>query len=390
MPARKGDPMSGFFRTLRRFRQQSKIYFSRLQPSIISDNLTVLRRVFAAFALFLVCYGAVMLPMMRSAALTAYYAVFLLLDLPLLLLVRRYGQTRSASLGVVQGLCHLAVWMLLGFVILISVFPFPSRPGIFFPLGYMLMTVLFALPYWQISLSLTLATGLYLVLTLSFKSLNALVYDVTGAITAWLLGFFFLFCVADLRFQNGMTRLELERIGNTDQLTGLLNRRILEQEGTARFRRCQLTGLPAAVLMIDVDEFKAYNDAFGHPAGDECLRQIAAILNARADGLGAMAIRFGGEEFLLFLSSCTAQEAAQLADILLEQVRALALPAPGGGMVTLSIGGAVMIPEEGDALDTLIDRADEALYRAKRMGRNRAVFWTPEDRGSNTIGGTDP
>lgn len=370
--------MRGFLCALRRFQKQSKIYFSQLQPSIASDNLTMLRRGSAAFALFLVLYGVIMVPMMRSPGLILYYIAFLILDLPLLVFVRRYGQARPASFPVVQGLSHFVVWLLLGFVILISVFPFPTQPGIFFPLGYMLVTVLFVFPYWQMFLSLTAATALYLTLVFCFKSPNAIAYDTACAITTWLLGFFFIFCIADLRLKNGMTRLALEEIGRIDQLTGLLNRHVLDQETDTRFRRCQLARQPVAVFMIDVDNFKAYNDAYGHPAGDECLQRIAAVLKACSEELGALAIRFGGEEFMLFLSSCPPQEAAQLADKLLERVRGLSIPVSGGGTVSISVGGTVVIPDERDTLAQLISQADAALYRAKQAGRDQVVFWSPE------------
>ena len=364
--------------SLRRFRQQSRIYFPRLRPSILSDNLTMLRRLFLVFPLLLALYGAVMLPSMDNSLLNWCYLFFLILDLPFLLFTWRYGRTRPASFRMVQGLSHLAVWLLLSFIIFLSTFPFPDRPGMFYPLSYICVTVLFALPYGQLSLSLTLANSLYLILTLRFKSPSIAVYDVTGAISAWLLGFFVLFCVTDLRFKNGMTQLELEHLGHTDQLTGLCNRRVLEEKALPRLEQCRQAKQPVAALMMDVDQFKPYNDTFGHPAGDECLRQVAQVIQAQAQVMDDLAIRFGGEEFLLLLFRCPQQRAAQLAQQVLEQVQHLAIPAPGGGHITLSIGGSTAIPNAWCTLSELISQADAALYQAKQAGRGCVVFWQEE------------
>ncbi len=366
--------------SLRRFRQQSRIYFSRLRPSILSDNLTMLRRSFLAFPLFLAAYGAVMLPFMHNPTLNSCYLFFAALDLPLLLFTWRYGRTRPASYRMVQGLSHLAIWMLLGFIISLSILPFPDRPGIFYPLTYICVTVLFDLPYGQLTLSLTLVNLLYLILALRFKASHVAVYDVTGAVTAWLLGFFIQFCVTDLRFKNGIARLELEHLGHTDQLTGLYNRRILDQEAASRLEQCRQDGQPAAALMMDVDHFKSYNDTFGHPAGDECLRQVAQVIQSQVLPMDGLAIRFGGEEFLLLLFRCSLQQAGQLADQLLKQVQDLATPVPGGGTLTLSIGGSTAVPGARTSLPELISRADAALYRAKQAGRGCVVFW---QRGAN-------
>lgn len=172
-------------------------------------------------------------------------------------------------------------------------------------------------------------------------------------------------------FKNMVVRLresrqELERLSVTDALTGLSNRRRMTEVLRNEVLRSQRLKHTFAVLMTDVDHFKRYNDTHGHPAGDELLKQLAAILRQETRDVDLVA-RYGGEEFLVLLPETKARGAADLAD----RIRAClqTLPAPGGS-VTLSIGVAEF-PLHGDSGEKLIDVADAALYEAKRGGRNR-------------------
>jgi diguanylate cyclase (GGDEF)-like protein len=161
----------------------------------------------------------------------------------------------------------------------------------------------------------------------------------------------------------------------TDPLTGLPNRRRLDeviQGGWSRWTRDQT---PVTVLVIDVDHFKSFNDASGHPAGDACLKTIAATLAATCDVPGGIVCRWGGEEFLMLLPDNDASHGADVARKMLEAVRGVALPhaAAPTGRVTVSIGVATAMPTGDLAPDELIARADRALYAAKRAGRDRIV-----------------
>lgn len=161
----------------------------------------------------------------------------------------------------------------------------------------------------------------------------------------------------------------------TDPLTGLPNRRRLDeviQGGWSRWTRDQT---PVTVLVIDVDHFKAFNDASGHPAGDDCLKTIATTLEATCDMPGGIVCRWGGEEFLTLLPDSDAAQAAVVARQTLEAIQALSLPhaASPTGRVTVSIGTATAMPTGDLTPDELIARADRALYAAKRAGRDRIV-----------------
>ena len=168
------------------------------------------------------------------------------------------------------------------------------------------------------------------------------------------------------------TRAELERLSVTDELTGLANRRLLMGELQREVRRSERHENPLAVLMLDVDHFKNFNDTHGHPAGDAVLKRLAATLKKCVRDVDTVA-RYGGEEFLVMLPEIPAAEAALVA----ERIRAAAEAdrfTPEGGSaklgVTVSVGFAVY-PESGRTADALIQAADQALYQSKASGRNR-------------------
>jgi diguanylate cyclase (GGDEF)-like protein len=174
-------------------------------------------------------------------------------------------------------------------------------------------------------------------------------------------------------FNNMVTRLResrqgLERLSTTDPLTGLHNRRRMMEALDNEVRRSRRLKHHFAVIMADVDHFKRYNDAHGHPAGDVVLKRVAAILGEATRDVDVVA-RYGGEEFFVLMPETDGGGAADVADRVRER---LAAEPPPGGAITLSFGVAEF-PAHGDTGETLIAIADAALYQAKREGRNRVV-----------------
>lgn len=165
----------------------------------------------------------------------------------------------------------------------------------------------------------------------------------------------------------------LEALSATDALTGLANRRRFDEAIAHEWARARRNGQPLAVLLIDLDHFKAYNDRFGHQAGDECLRRIGRVLGERVRRAGEVAARYGGEEFVVVASNTGADEAAALAESIRAGIEAEGIehPAAAGGCVTASIGIAVLPVDGDEPIEQLVERADQALYRAKSAGRNR-------------------
>lgn len=167
---------------------------------------------------------------------------------------------------------------------------------------------------------------------------------------------------------------QLEVLSNTDGLTGLSNRHKFDQVWAQEWQRAVRQGLPLAVVMIDVDHFKLYNDQFGHPAGDECLRRVAAVLAHSVRRAGELAARYGGEEFVVVLPGLDANGALQEAERIRTEVSALGIPHTGssaGAVVTVSLGVASRVPQREEGLYLLLQEADDALYQAKHGGRNR-------------------
>lgn len=170
---------------------------------------------------------------------------------------------------------------------------------------------------------------------------------------------------------------QLETLSITDELTGLANRRRFDHYWTEEWQRAVRQGTPLAVIMIDVDHFKNYNDHYGHQSGDACLRRLGAVLRLTIRRAGELAARYGGEEFVVVLPGATAQQAAETAAALLAAVDAEQIPhaaSPVASVLTLSMGVAIGSPSAGEDRERLIRLADEALYRAKQQGRNRVVM----------------
>jgi diguanylate cyclase (GGDEF)-like protein len=177
---------------------------------------------------------------------------------------------------------------------------------------------------------------------------------------------------AELRAANA----RLEELSRSDPLTGLANRRHFDEVKEAEFRRAQRRGLPLSVLLCDVDHFKRYNDTYGHAAGDRCLQQVARTLKLTFNRAGELNARIGGEEFAVLLPAADLHQALAAAERLREALAGQEIPHAGslaGPHLTVSIGAAQWDPVTMETFDALLHEADQALFRAKRQGRNQVV-----------------
>lgn len=172
----------------------------------------------------------------------------------------------------------------------------------------------------------------------------------------------------------------LSRLSFADPLTGLPNRRRLDEVLDVEWRRALRLGTPLAVVIADIDAFKAYNDSLGHPEGDKCLVEVAEVIRKATSRAGDFAARIGGEEFLVLIPGAEHSAAMALAESLRRacEERAIAHPAsPVAPVVTISLGVAAFVPTAAGSAAELVAEADAALYRAKRDGRNRARCQSP-------------
>lgn len=170
---------------------------------------------------------------------------------------------------------------------------------------------------------------------------------------------------------------ELQRLSSLDGLTGIANRRIFDLQIEKEWTRAQRNRTPLALLIMDIDSFKAYNDSLGHQAGDNCLREVARILQNEMKRPGDTVARYGGEEFAIILPDTDIFGAGVVALNIRNALQDRGLPHPASAVapvVTLSTGINVIIPNSLDTIQEFIGGADRALYTVKRNGRNNICF----------------
>lgn len=165
---------------------------------------------------------------------------------------------------------------------------------------------------------------------------------------------------------------KLEALSQTDQLTGLKNRRYFDQCYGAEHKRCERNSLPISVLVLDIDFFKKINDNYGHLFGDECLKHVAFAIDKHTQRPGDIAVRYGGEEFIVLLPNTNVEGANLVAELIRKEVEAIRVEYDHKAVpITISSGVATRVPSQGEQPDSLIKIADDALYMAKENGRNR-------------------
>lgn len=172
---------------------------------------------------------------------------------------------------------------------------------------------------------------------------------------------------------------ELQALSERDGLTGIFNRRCFDRHLSLEFARARRSHTPLALILCDIDYFKGYNDTVGHQGGDDVLRAVALLLAGFARRAGEMAARYGGDEFALILPSMDDHALSYIGERLRAAVETAELPHPQSAVstyLTISIGGASVLPSADSAPEDLIATADRALYQAKERGRNRVALLT--------------
>lgn len=164
----------------------------------------------------------------------------------------------------------------------------------------------------------------------------------------------------------------LRNLAKTDGLTGAANRRNFDETLAREWQRCMRAQAPLSIIYLDVDHFKAYNDHYGHLAGDQCLQAIANTLMKNLHRPPDMLARYGGEEFVCLLPETPFEGGTNKASILEQAIRALAIPhvcSPTAPVVTISLGVTCIVPSQQHAITELMQQADALLYEAKQAGR---------------------
>ncbi|HOV64518.1 MAG TPA: diguanylate cyclase, partial [Spirochaetia bacterium] len=170
---------------------------------------------------------------------------------------------------------------------------------------------------------------------------------------------------------------ELERLSTSDSLTGLPNRRKLDEELSQRLASAKREKTELSVLMADIDFFKRYNDQYGHGMGDECLKRIAKAMTGALERSTDFVARYGGEEFIVVLPYTNADGAFTVGERIRQTVESLHIPHDQSDVspyVTISIGVMSILPTPDTSAENILKQADDALYRAKQGGRNCTRF----------------
>ena len=207
-----------------------------------------------------------------------------------------------------------------------------------------------------------------------FATWNRTAYVISGATGVLCIGLLWLtwLLCRELRLRQSAEQ-ELSQLAATDALTGVANRRSLDQTLRHEWFRAQRSGKPLSLLMIDADHFKAFNDRHGHQAGDEALRALAEVIRANVHRPADLVARYGGEEFSVVLAETGSEGAQQIAEHIREAVQKLSLVDAGEPPMSVSIGIATWTAASDINLEQLLFSADKALYQAKEGGRNRVV-----------------
>lgn len=170
---------------------------------------------------------------------------------------------------------------------------------------------------------------------------------------------------------------KLYRLATVDGLTQIQNRRFFDQQLHYEWQQLQQSGQPLSVILFDADYFKRYNDYYGHLAGDRCLREIARVVKESLRGESDFVARYGGEEFAVVLPNTNELGAVAIAQTIQQAIQTLAIPHAQSDIsatVSVSLGIASIIPIPETSWQALVDQADQALYEAKRQGRDRYIL----------------
>lgn len=223
-----------------------------------------------------------------------------------------------------------------------------------------------------------------LVEVISALPAEQLLYNAVFLASANLIGCFGCYFLEYASRQNFLAQGLLQDLAEKDFLTGLLNRRAFSERAERSWRQAQRERQALALVMMDVDYFKRYNDHYGHAAGDEALRAVGQVIGRQARRALDMTARYGGEEFVGLWYGIEEAQAVSLLENIRSEVEALALPhakSEAAGVVTLSIGLAYLLPQPHQSLEDALRLADVALYLAKEQGRNRVVSKRPGSSG---------
>ena len=331
------------------------------------NNLQMLGRASVIVVCILGCYAGFSWVVGSPPATKLAYAANLAMHGAFCIYIHRHAQRLRWRTRIIQVLCVLFMMSLMVLEVFMATYGRPEDPAIFFAPMTIVISVIFILPFRLTVTILTVASGLFVVLSSQLKTYHYFMLDTAMAVVALALSLILDYEMLDLRLRDFRLQDELMRLSCTDSLTGLMNKTTVETAAREYFARYGATEA-SALFVIDLDQFKQINDDRGHLAGDEALEVVGESLMKlfRAQDIVG---RVGGDEFVALMKNTRDRSlVARRAALICETVQLTRLQ-DTPLVLTCSIGVA-MCPLHGNTYDTLFAKADEQLYQIKRNGKN--------------------
>jgi diguanylate cyclase (GGDEF)-like protein len=358
---------------------QYKEYINRL----FINNLSTLREISKIVAIVIICFTAFPVFYEKAYVNALFYLLFAVIALVLSYYTNYKMQTTVVSNRFIYIFISLFYVNVMSFGIYLNIFSIQEKPAsIFF--SFLVCALLMFVNPPQFNLTLTLsAMVVFIASSLYYKSFHVAVYDIVCTVLAGIISLYFTWQITKLRFglEISTTILEEERNkyldqSTIDELTKLKNRRDFMHTFQRYLTNYRSFDNWLCIAICDIDFFKNYNDHYGHPMGDTCLRSVAGVLNSLMDNLGVYAARVGGEEFALLWFEKDVSHVDEVLTHISKSIKELEISHEKSKVsqyVTISIG--VYIEHCGVSSETkvLYDLADKALYAAKGSGRNCAI-----------------
>ncbi|MBC8559449.1 GGDEF domain-containing protein [Fumia xinanensis] len=360
------------FDKLKALIRESSDYLQQDEALICEQNLGSLKTVTVVYTLILSAYTILAFTFFQSQVLNFIYLICLAVQYSVDGLIFYLLRKKAMKAREVQHLCSCMSIMIASFVILVSIFPFPERPAIFFAPVLVGISVIFILSFHRQVILLSCYMAVYCVLVICFKAQNAVRYDIWAAIPSYAISVVCAYNIAVLRLRDYRSRLRFQQLSIIDKPTGVFNKATTEELCDIYLKHLDKNSR-CALIILDMDNFKDINDSYGHLEGDRVLSKIGTILqdNFHKDDVVG---RIGGDEFLVLMKGIKDREAAVRRGHELITKANAAFPAFSRPQISCSLG--IAVSEAGNDYPTLFQKADEALYEAKKRGKSQWAIYS--------------
>lgn len=351
-----------------------KGYFKDSSDEIAARNLKLMRTTGYVGMVVYALYLALTILFFKRLEISLLYGLIVPVLLLFLLYANRALKTGNVNVRQAQRVTLLLYIVLMLYMLVMSVFPHPNVPSVYYPLFLMMAPVLFILPSYQHIVINISSLIVFFVLVFNFKSSVCWMHELFEAVTATIFSMVVVVFMTQFRIQSDSLKEKYYALSRQDLLTGVVNK-TAGMEAAQAYLDTMAKDEYCALLFVDIDNFKRYNDTYGHLEGDQMLRNIGATLS-RLCRKGDIACRFGGDEFILLLKDIhTATVAEQRAGDMIQAITGLS--DEDKQPITCSVGICVCRNDIRN-IEDVIHRADIALYYAKCNGKNRFATYREE------------